>query len=342
MSTDKRIRGESIILAEFSALRDEIVARINLRHQMLVVALTLLGLLMAFGVKEVKDKEISTLLFLLYPILCTFLAMGWSHTDYRLGELGTYIRETIETKLPEMGWEHCISASSQPSKRSFKVQELSALGIFVGVEILSILVAFFLEFIHGNSLSAISVMPNPTNVVIKLILLGISMLTIGYTICLIRKRRCYTHKEKEPPKFLKISHDAIVKDIVLQAGNRGARKVLVTKLISDSEEMAQEVIWHPPKATQKCPVQVMTDTELAHFNQEAPRDRHYHKLATEIYMVIEGTMHINVDAEDHSLSVGDMMIINPPTVHQVNPNEGKFLCRVVTVNCAGETDKYCP
>lgn len=220
MNSPEEIKNsENVILAEYSALRDEIVARINLRHQMLVIALTLLGLLMAFGIKDTNEKEISMHLFLLYPILCMFLAMGWAHTDYRLGELGTYIRETIETKFLGIGWEHYIHARSQPFKRSFKVQEMAAIGIFVGVEVLSLLVALFLEFSRNKPFVATSVQTYTANLVLKSIFLGLSIIAIGFTIFLIKKRRKHICKEQKHPAFLKIARDAIVVDKALQSGS---------------------------------------------------------------------------------------------------------------------------
>lgn len=114
---------------------------------------------------------------------------------------------------------------------------------------------------------------------------------------------------------------------------------MVTKHIPSSERIAEEVIWYAPEGAHKCPVQIMLDTELSHFNQQASQDRHYHKLATEIYMVLEGTMLIEVDGQDYSLAMGDMIVINPKTAHQVKPNEKEFLCRVIAVNSIGASDK---
>lgn len=130
-------------------------------------------------------------------------------------------------------------------------------------------------------------------------------------------------------------------DKVFQAGNRGARKLLVTELYPTKEENISEVMWKPLLASGKCPVQAMKDAEIAVFNQNAKQDRHYHKRGTEVYMVLEGKMKIEVEKDEFTLSSGDMIVVNPKARHEVKPEDGQaFMCRVVTLNCGGESDKY--
>jgi mannose-6-phosphate isomerase-like protein (cupin superfamily) len=119
----------------------------------------------------------------------------------------------------------------------------------------------------------------------------------------------------------------------------GARKILVTEIYSGEQEAA-ESIWGPPAGSGNCPVQVMRDTEMASFNERAPQDRHYHKVGTEIYMVLEGSMTIEVEGDDYHLVAGDLIVVNPYAAHQVKPGQTEFICRVVTVNCGGAADKY--
>ena len=122
---------------------------------------------------------------------------------------------------------------------------------------------------------------------------------------------------------------------------RNDRKLLVTKIYDKAEKPADKVVWEPPEERPKCPVQEMDDTEIAVFNQYAEQDCHYHILGTEVYMVLEGVVEIEVDSETYLLSAGDMIVVNPGTKHEVKPNENKpFLCRVVTVNCHGKKDRY--
>jgi quercetin dioxygenase-like cupin family protein len=120
---------------------------------------------------------------------------------------------------------------------------------------------------------------------------------------------------------------------------RGDRKLLVTELYADREEEATDVAWQPRTASGKCPVRQMPDTEFAVFTQAAKQTRHYHRLGTEIYTVIEGRMTIEVEGIDYSLAPGDVLVVKPRAVHEVK-RKGAFLCHVLTVNCGGAKDRF--
>jgi mannose-6-phosphate isomerase-like protein (cupin superfamily) len=144
---------------------------------------------------------------------------------------------------------------------------------------------------------------------------------------------------KKPPALLVTLKDA-KSDPALLPGGRGARKIVVTEIYSSKEKVADQIIWKPPGEMDKSPVQVMKDTEVAVFTNRASQDRHYHKIGTEIYMVLEGRMIIEVEGTDYSLAAGDMIVVNPRAVHQVRPEKTEFVCRVITANCGGASDKY--
>lgn len=141
------------------------------------------------------------------------------------------------------------------------------------------------------------------------------------------------------PSFF-IPIQSIKSDAALRPGNRGERKLLVTELYETTEKIAEDLVWQPPAVQEKCSVQIMDKTEVAVFNQHASQDRHYHKIGTEMYEILEGTMTIHVGEHDYSLQAGDMIVVNPGTVHEVKPEGTQFICRVVTVNCQGTRDKY--
>jgi quercetin dioxygenase-like cupin family protein len=144
---------------------------------------------------------------------------------------------------------------------------------------------------------------------------------------------------KQLPALL-VKLESVKRDAALGQGSRGARKILVTELYPAKESEAVQVEWHSPADAGKCPVQVTNNLEVAVFTHDASQDRHFHKIGTELYMVIEGEMRIEVDGEDYRLLAGDMIVVNPGAVHEVKPKGTKFLCRVVTANCGGSTDKY--
>ncbi|MGD1018524.1 MAG: cupin domain-containing protein [Verrucomicrobiia bacterium] len=120
---------------------------------------------------------------------------------------------------------------------------------------------------------------------------------------------------------------------------RGDRKILVTEIYASKEDPASESRWNHQASSGKCPVLLMRDTESAVFTQVAKQTRHSHKIGTEIYMLLEGKMMIEVEGTDYTLLPGDAIVVLPGACHQIQ-REGEFLCRVITVNCGGPKDRY--
>ena len=125
-------------------------------------------------------------------------------------------------------------------------------------------------------------------------------------------------------------------DPALQA--RGDRKVLVTEIRPDTEQESVAVLWRAPSPPAKCPVVAMRDTELAIFTERAKQTRHCHKIGTEIYTLLEGEMMMEVAGELYTLSPGDTLMVKTGVWHEVK-RDSRFLCQVVTVNCAGAKDR---
>ena len=132
--------------------------------------------------------------------------------------------------------------------------------------------------------------------------------------------------------------EEIKRDPALPA--RGYRKQIVTSPYSGTERPVEEVEWTPGAGIEKCPVLVMADTESAVFTENAKQERHYHAVATEIYLLLDGVMRIGIDNDQYDLRAGDMIAVGPNTWHEVKPGDAGFLCRVITVNCQGASDKY--
>jgi mannose-6-phosphate isomerase-like protein (cupin superfamily) len=138
---------------------------------------------------------------------------------------------------------------------------------------------------------------------------------------------------------LLVTKQAAAADPALQPEARGARKHVVTSIFDKKEREADDATWLPPTNGEKCPVIVANDWEMATFTEVTAQDRHHHLRGTEIYMVLSGTMVVDVNGVLFFLYEGDMLIVNPGAVHEVL-REGNFLARVITVNCGGADDKY--
>jgi mannose-6-phosphate isomerase-like protein (cupin superfamily) len=138
---------------------------------------------------------------------------------------------------------------------------------------------------------------------------------------------------------LLVSKEAVKRDPALQDNTCGARKLMVKNFREAKEYIADNIEWASPKSGEKCAVQVASDSEVAFFTQLASQDRHYHRSSTEIYIVLEGEMTIEVEGIHYVLSSGDMIVVNPSSIHEIKPCESEFLCTVVTLNCGGVPDK---
>ncbi len=137
---------------------------------------------------------------------------------------------------------------------------------------------------------------------------------------------------------LLVERHSVTVDETIHTTAKGYRKVIVTDLY-ERERAASSTVWRAPVGDEDCPVLVMDSSEAAVFTHHAKQDRHYHRLATEIYMVIEGQMTVEVAEEIFILSAGDMIVVRPLAIHKVMKTT-KFLARVITLNCRGQKDKY--
>ncbi len=136
-----------------------------------------------------------------------------------------------------------------------------------------------------------------------------------------------------------VSMAAIKTDPALKPDARGARKLAVTEVYDHVEKQATDSRWAPPGPGQPCPVLQLPTTEMAVFNQNAGQQRHCHKQATEIYVVVEGTMAIEIDGATQQMQTGDAVIIGPGVVHEVKNQGLKFTSYVIGANCGGPWDK---
>lgn len=121
------------LLAEYNALRGEILKRSEIQHQLISFALAALGALTAVGLKD------STSALLAYPILVLFLAVGWTYNDIQIAQIGLYIKHRIEGQLAAsgQGWQHTI-LSQRSSREIGSLAKLATRGMFWSSEILAV------------------------------------------------------------------------------------------------------------------------------------------------------------------------------------------------------------
>lgn len=122
----------SYLEMEYKTLRDEILKRMDLRHQMVSVTLTIAGAFLGFGLGTPG-------VVLVYPPLAAFLAVAWAQNDYRVRQVSTYIREHHEKYLPGLGWEtHMQAQRSSGGVGAWRLLLMSHGGIFLLTQLMAI------------------------------------------------------------------------------------------------------------------------------------------------------------------------------------------------------------
>lgn len=117
---------------QFNALRQEIIKRIELRHQIAAITLTIAGVVMSFGVT-------TGMIALVYPPLAAFLAAGWIHNNLRIRQLGVYVRDRIEPSVPGLNWEmHRREMDSETRIGALPLNVLSAGGLFLFTQLMTV------------------------------------------------------------------------------------------------------------------------------------------------------------------------------------------------------------
>ena len=131
------------LIVEYTALREEILKRTEIQHQLISIAVIASGSFLSL-IDKIPAK-----VFLAYPILALFLSGAWSQSDLRIRQIGKYIKEHIEERLIEKkllyaksGWEHVFPALSPVGKLGSLSQFISV-GILIGTQILAVILFLF-------------------------------------------------------------------------------------------------------------------------------------------------------------------------------------------------------
>lgn len=149
-------------LAEFCALRNEIVSRQGHQHALLVVQITVAGAIFSFAL----SAPTRSVVLLAIPVATYMVTGRYVANSYANRSLGNYIRTQLSVKLPGgLGWEEWLYQRRAKMRRSWGVDPL------------------FICFPGVSGLAAVSVLPN-------LIHLGASftsaLLWVGWSVgCLL-------------------------------------------------------------------------------------------------------------------------------------------------------------
>lgn len=116
---------------EYNALRAEILKRIDLRHQMLSIALTVAGVFLGIGVTNGT-------IALIYPPLAVFLMAAWAQNDRRIYILATDLRHNAEPALG-LAYEMRMNTSREGERdRGWRQTILSHGGVFLFTQLIAL------------------------------------------------------------------------------------------------------------------------------------------------------------------------------------------------------------
>jgi 8-oxo-dGTP pyrophosphatase MutT (NUDIX family) len=183
-------QNENGILNELNYLRREIESRFETRNRMMYFTFLIAGIILAFGRIEG---------YILFPIIGTFLAGLWSHSDIRIHEIGDYIKNCIEPKIPGLYWENYLYDKYHNPKieKKGKRQEKYALRVFNTIYMIMLILLIVNVVSENNSLTNISNAIELQDILIISFSFIISILCMHITGKYIKERRNHYDSESE-------------------------------------------------------------------------------------------------------------------------------------------------
>jgi hypothetical protein len=171
--------------SEFNCLRAEILQRIKYRDNSIFMTIGILGGLLTFSS---NSPYYSVILF--YPIISFFISLVWSHNDYRIGEIGEYIKKEYENQKTGFGWQKSLSMENNKGgliSGHYRAAIFSTRGIFCCSQLVSIMYVTYRKYLI-NSLSS-------KYEIIGFIIFDLFIVIV--TFVMIDKRKLIENKEKK-------------------------------------------------------------------------------------------------------------------------------------------------
>jgi hypothetical protein len=123
---------------EYSALRDEMLRRVDQRQQVLSVTLTLAGAFLGIGWGS------GSVALLIYPPLAALLAAAWSQNEVQISRINLYIREQIEGVIPGLGYGRFNREQNMRSRLgAWPVDILAIGGVFLVTQLMAVGLSMF-------------------------------------------------------------------------------------------------------------------------------------------------------------------------------------------------------
>lgn len=178
------------MLAEYNALTSEYRDRMKIQHNLLQIHVTVLT-----AVIGVAFSKPSTML-LLIPIESSIFGIWYFDIAITMLEIGTYIRDKIETKIQTsfddkyiMGWEDYFNGKKEHSLKEttvcnllsrYKIRHMISLGIAIASFIVPVISLFIYLWLQGNNIFKNDI--TYFLIICDIILLIIFLIVVGYYI----------------------------------------------------------------------------------------------------------------------------------------------------------------
>ncbi len=169
----------SLLLAQYHALRAEVLQRQEMENQLATFTVIVFGTILGIGFQN----QAAIPLILLYPSLALFFAVNWAHSEYRVRQIGIFIRDQIEAIVGanNMGWEHYMATVNRRS-----LYTLATRGIFITTELLAIVVGISVAPLNSTFIALLLGQPMTSPSSTVNVLLGIAFLSFILTVFLLR------------------------------------------------------------------------------------------------------------------------------------------------------------
>ncbi len=158
----------NFLLAEYAALREEIVKRVELQHQLISLSILVAGTFYSVGL-----QPNSSMVPLIFPFLAMFLAAAWFHNELLVIQIGGYIRYRIEPTFQVLGWDSILPTLSADRRTPLGLLDVfAARGILIGSQILAVFISLIASNLQVDNT--------------RLVLMALDILVILMTILLLR------------------------------------------------------------------------------------------------------------------------------------------------------------
>lgn len=127
-----------LLVAEYAALRNEILTLVELQFKITASTVISLGTVLSVGV-QTKNPAI----VLVHPILSLIMGINWLHHTFRIHRIAAYLRDRVEAPAGHdvIGWETYVKRTPLPIGRAsywglraaFVASSLLAVGVAVAM-----------------------------------------------------------------------------------------------------------------------------------------------------------------------------------------------------------------